>query len=137
MKASIESISTIELYSATGKIPRKKGPDSCRVATLQRLPSSLLHAVPCIRRSHTAELDTSFPTNDVQRRESRQNSIKIARHLPPPFVGGGREGEKDEASVFGDRKKKRREKEEEKNEGNKREEEESLGRENVNIVQSN
>lgn len=92
MKASIESISTIELYSATGKIPRKKGPDSCRVATLQRLPSSLLHAVPCIRRSHTAELDTSFPTNDVQRRESRQNSIKIARHLPPPFVGGGREG---------------------------------------------
>lgn len=106
MKASIESISTIELYSATGKIPRKKGPDSCRVATLQRLPSSLLHAVPCIRRSHTAELDTSFPTNDVQRRESRQNSIKIARHLPPPFVGGRKGGEKDEASVFGDRKKK-------------------------------
>lgn len=92
MKASIEPISTIELYSAIGKIPRKKGPDSCRVATLQRLPSSLLHAVPCIRRSHTAELDTSFPTNDVQRRESRQNSIKIARHLPPPFKGGGRGG---------------------------------------------
>lgn len=66
----------------------QKSPDSCRVATLQRLPSSLLH-VPCIRRSHIRIQYTRYILERRVRRISA-NSIKIATSSSTVWPFGGR-----------------------------------------------